>query len=54
MRKKLFLVKHEVVAKTVQEALRIGKGTVYEVVLAEEKSWPEDEKKVEGFTKIKK
>lgn len=40
MRQKLFLVKREVVATSIKQALS-KQGTVYEVVLADEKSWPE-------------
>lgn len=50
MRKKLYLVKYEVVATSLKRALD-SKGHVYEVVLAEEKSWPEESKKRVGFKK---
>lgn len=47
MRKKLFLVKREVIASSLKKALE-GKGIVYEVVVTEEKNWPEVKKKL-GF-----
>lgn len=45
--KKLYLVKREVIATSMEKALH-ARGTVYEVVIAEEKSWPQSRKKV-GF-----
>ena len=42
-KKKMYLVKYEVIASTVKEALR-KKGQVYEVSLADEKNWPEENK----------
>ena len=49
MRLKLYLVKREVVATSLKKALE-NKGIVYEVCLADEKSWPENKKKI-GFKK---
>ena len=45
--KKLYLVKREVVASNVVEAMK-NKGTIYEIQLTEEKMWPENKNKV-GF-----
>lgn len=40
MRQKLYLVKREVIATSIKSALS-KQGVIYEVVLADEKSWPE-------------
>lgn len=49
--KKLYLVKREVIATSLAKALTAS-GHVYEIVLAEEKSWPENKKKDKlGFKK---
>jgi len=53
MKKKMYLVKYEVLARNMLEALKIGKGTVYEISLVDEKAQPVEEKKVEGFIKNK-
>lgn len=45
----MYLVKYEVIATSLKRAMRT-KGVVYEVVVAEEKFWPEEKKKV-GFKK---
>lgn len=51
MRQKLFLVKREVVATSIKQALS-KQGNVYEIVLADEKNWPEEKKKqIKGFKK---
>ena len=47
-RKKLYLVKREVVATSVREALR-ARGTVYEVCITKEEEWPTEKVKVNGF-----
>jgi len=52
MRQKLYLVKREVVANSIKEALT-RPGHIYEVVLADEKNWPELKKKNIGFKKQK-
>lgn len=44
---KLWLVKREVIATTMEKALK-GKGRIYEITLADEKSWPTKSKKT-GF-----
>lgn len=49
--RKLWYVKREVVASTLQEALRTS-GKVYEVQLADEKSWPENKNNL-GFVNDK-
>ena len=52
---KLYLVKLEVKANHLEEAMKNWKkGEIYEVQLAEEKSWPIEETKVAGFSKDKK
>lgn len=48
MRKKLYLVKYEVIATTAKKALET-RGIVCEVILAEEKNWPEITPKKLGF-----
>ena len=52
MRKKLYLVKREVIATSIERAV-YSKGVVYEVVCTEEKNWPEEKKKLAGFKKLK-
>lgn len=47
-KKKMYLVKREVIATTVEKALK-AKGHVYEVTLADEKSWPQEKTKKLGF-----
>lgn len=49
---KLYLVKREVYAKDIRAAA-IKKGTVYEIVLADERFQPDNEKKDVGFKKKK-
>ena len=50
--KKMYLVKREVIATSVADALR-RKGKVYEVTLAAPEYQPENEKPMQGFkTKI--
>lgn len=51
-KEKLYLVKREVYAKSLRGALA-GKGSIYEVTLADEKFQPEEPKKEMGFNKIK-
>lgn len=46
----MYLVKREVIATSIEKALK-AKGHIYEIILAEEKEWPEEKNKV-GF-KIK-
>jgi len=49
--KKLYLVKREVIATNLKQALT-APGTVYEVSLSEEKNWPQPKKtKPLGFKK---
>jgi hypothetical protein len=49
MRKKLFLVKYEVIATTMEHAIKTArKGSIYEISLADEKSWPVEKKEL-GF-----
>lgn len=48
MIEKLFLVKREVLARTIQEAMRKD-GKIYSVEEASEKDQPQQEKKVDGF-----
>ena len=53
MKQKLYLVKREVVATSLKSALT-RPGHVYEIVLADEKNWPEQKKKNKlGFSKKK-
>ena len=47
MRKKLYLLKYEVIATSIKQAMK-SKGTLYEVTLTEEKSWPIESKNT-GF-----
>lgn len=47
MVKKTYLVKREIVATSLEKALKV-RGSIYEVVLADEKSWPKP-KKTTGF-----
>jgi len=46
-KKKMYLVKREIIATSIEKALK-GKGHIYEIVLAEEKNWPLPETKT-GF-----
>lgn len=49
MRPKMYLVKREVIATSIKNALS-QRGNIYEIVLADEKNWPEQKKKkVTGF-----
>ena len=48
-KKKLFLVKREVLARNIKEAIT-AKGVIYEIQTVDEKSQPVDEKKI-GFEK---
>lgn len=50
MRKKLYLVKREVVATNIRQAM-IAKGIIYEIVVTEQKDWPEIKNKKLGFKK---
>jgi len=50
--KKMYFVKHEVIACSAEEALKRAKGHIYEVVLADKIYWPETKSKV-GFSKKK-
>lgn len=50
MKKKMYLVKREVIATSIEKAIH-GKGIIYEVTLADEKSWPDEKKKAVGFRK---
>ena len=50
--KKLWYVKREVIATSLQEAIR-SSGKVYEVQLADDKLWPENKRKL-GFNHGKK
>ncbi len=52
MRKKLYLVKREVIATTLKAALKT-QGHVYEIVLADEKLWPDQPKPKTGFNQKK-
>lgn len=53
-KRKLFLVKREVWADNIAEAVT-GKGIVYEVTVADEKYQPEDtDKKIKGFEPAQK
>jgi len=47
MRRKLYLVKREVIATSMENALK-ARGRIYEVIMTKEKNWPVDNKKV-GF-----
>ena len=49
--KKLYLVKREVYATSIEQALK-QKGKVYEVSLAEDKFQPVVEKPIVGFEKV--
>lgn len=51
LRKKMYIVKHEVLARNIQEAAKIKCWVVYEVSIADEKYQPQDEKEVKGFSK---
>ncbi len=48
--KKLYLVKREVFATSLRQAMNKG-GAIYEIQLAEEKFQPQEEKKPAGFEK---
>lgn len=48
--KKLYLVKREVIATSIQQAMR-EKGTIYEIVVTDKKDWPEPPTKIKGFNK---
>lgn len=48
--KKLYLVKREVLATSVEKALK-GKGSVYEIILAGDEFQPKPENKKLGFKK---
>jgi len=47
---KLWIVKREVLAPSLNAALRVNGGRVYEISEAAREYQPADEKKVEGFT----
>ena len=49
-KKKMYLVKREVIATSAEKAIR-AKGVVYEVTLAEDKVQPPEEKPKLGFIK---
>ena len=52
MRKKLYLVKYEVIATSIERAIKT-RGRIYEISEADEKMWPVEPKKV-GFINKKK
>lgn len=53
-KQKLYLVKREVIATSIQKAMT-NKGTIYSIEVTEEKSWPEQKKKEKlGFENKKK
>lgn len=53
LRKKLWLVKREVIATSLKRALQ-AQGTVYAIELTEEKQWPEFTQAIPGFKHGKK
>lgn len=52
--KKLYIVKHEVLAKSITEAMRIKTGNIYEISLADEKYQPQPLVPKVGFNNKKK
>ncbi len=48
MRKKMYIVKYEVIATSIKRAIKT-RGIIYEVSVAEEKFWPPLKDKKTGF-----